>query len=218
MPARLGGFTMVETLAVALVLTALAAMLVSAQAYPRTVSRRSMCGNCLGNIIKCCHLYADAKPNLAQFPTCSTGKKVSGHKAMAKLYNAYVKDHRVYSCPSKSTDTSVLKPYVAPHEKTLQTGYSKYGYDPGHTPVHATAGVVGDRGVLHATNHSNSTNHGADGPGENVAIGAGSVEWWDAADARATKDANGRATTDDIYSDDLDPEKFPEELETCIIQ
>lgn len=211
------GFTMVEMLVVVCALSLLLAAIWVARPCPR-YRGRSPCGNNVGNLIKCCHLYSDAFTNAGNFPLCDERHNSKGHEALAKLYGAYVKDHRVYSCPSKPTNTAGLTRYVAPDESTLFSGYTNYGYDPGHTPVHATAGVIGDRGNLHATNHWNSTNHGNDGPGQNVAIGAGSVEWWDAADQRATRTVDGRATTDDIYADDLDPTNFPEELETNIIR
>ena len=76
--------------------------------------------------------------------------------------------------------------------------------------------MFGDLGTTHATNHDNSTNHGADGPGQNIAIGAGSVEWWDAADARATKDSDGSATVDEIFANNWNASAFPAELETFI--
>jgi type II secretory pathway pseudopilin PulG len=209
---------MVEMLVVILVMGVLACgVVLPFTGRHRECARRSSCGNNLGNIIKCCHLYSDASPQLGSFPNVDGPQNYGGQQAMAKLYNAYVKDHRVYACPQKSNNTAILKPYVAPDESTLQSGYTNYGYDPGHTPVHATAGVVSDYGTLHATNHKNSTNHGNDGPGQNVAIGAGSVEWWDDADHRATKDVNDRPITDDIFADDIALPNFIEELETNII-
>jgi len=209
---------MVEMLVVIAGLLLLGMLLAPALCRQRVQARRSSCGGNCANVIKCCHLYSDAFSNLGSFPLFNESHNSNGEKAMAKLYFGYVKDHRVFSCPSNSTNTAVLRTYSAPDESTLQTGYSQYGYDPGHTPVDATAGVVGDYGKLHATNHKNSTNHGSDGPGQNVAIGAGSVEWWDAADVRPTKNANDSATVDDIYADNLHPVNFPEELETNIIK
>ena len=209
---------MVEMLVVSTVILVLSGMLFATLGRAREQARRSSCGGNLGNIIKCCHLYSDATTNLGSFPLYNESHNSNGQEAMAKLYWGYIKDHRVYSCPSKPSNTAILIPYVEPDETTLQTGYTNYGYDPAHTPVHPTAGVAGDRGKLHATNHRNSTNHGNDGPGMNIAIGAGSVEWWDAADMRATKDADNYETVDDIYADDLYPDDFPEELETNITQ
>jgi len=206
---RPAGFTMVEMLVVVLALALLAVVLPVLFHRGDGPCRRDACANNLANIIKCCHLYADAGPNLATFPLFSGKHNAGGQLALSMLYDAYIKDHRVYSCPKNPTTTSVLTRYMAPNAATLSIGYTNYGYDPGHTPTHATAGVVGDRGLLHATNHRNSTNHGKNGPGQYVAIGAGSVEWWDAADQRAMKDANDNPTTDDIFADDLDPLNFP---------
>jgi hypothetical protein len=50
---------------------------------------------------------------------------------------------------------------------------TKYGYDPGHSPSHATVGVIAD---FSDDPTRNSSNHGS---GQNVALGSGSVEWWD---------------------------------------
>jgi len=221
------GFTLIELLVVIAIIAILAGLLLPVLARAREQARRSSCGNNCGNVIKCCHLYSDASPNLGRFPIAveaddhdkedGSGHTTKGRIAISQLYDAYVKDHRVFSCASKASNTSLLNRYMAPTEPTVEE-YTNYGYDPGHTPTHATAGVFGDLGETHATNHSNSRNHGADGPGQNVAIGAGSVEWWDAADARATKDANDSATTDNIFESDWDATDFPEELETHIIK
>lgn len=218
MRTRRPGFTMVEMLVVVVAIAFLAGLILPGLGRSRECARRSSCGNNCGNIIKCCHLYSDATPNLSQFPLYSESHNSNGQETLAKLFDAYVRDHRVFCCVKKASNTRLLNRYLAPDESMLVTGYTNYGYDPGHGPTHATAGVVGDMGVLHATNHKNSTNHGKDGPGQNVAIGAGSVEWWDAADARVTKDAQERVTTDDIYADNLKLPDFDEEFETNIIR
>jgi prepilin-type N-terminal cleavage/methylation domain-containing protein len=215
---RQPGFTMVEMLVVLLVIGLLAGLVLPVLARPRESARRVSCGNNCGNMIKCCHLYSDASPNLGLFPMFGVNHNGNGQQALAKLYDAYVKDHRVFSCVKTRVNTSGLTRYRAPDEEALQTGYTNYGYDPGHMPTHATAGVVGDMGILHPTNHRNSMNHGGDGPGQNVAIGAGSVDWWELADARVTDDKQGRVTTDDIYADDLRLPDFDEEFETNIIR
>jgi hypothetical protein len=225
---------LIELLVVVCVISIVAGLVLPVLAGAREQARRSSCGGNLGNVIKCCHLYSDAPANMGIFPSEPTtgvfpiyvaagdhateqgdGHTTNGLLAISQLYDAYIKDHRVFSCPSRQSDTKGLARYTPPAPPTL-TGYTNYGYDPGHSPIHATAGVFGDMGLLHPKN-GNSSNHGRDGPGENVAIGAGSVEWWDSALQRATKDANANAWTDRIYFDDLSP-GFPEELETCIIK
>jgi len=222
------GFTLIELLVVIAIIAILACLLLPVLARAREQARRSSCGNNCGNVIKCCHLYSDASPNLGTFPIAvgesadpaedGAGHTTKGQIAVSQLYDAYVKDHRVFSCASKSSTTTGLERYNAPTEPTI-TGHTYYGYDPGHTPTHATAGVFGDRGQTHATNHSNSRNHGSDGPGQNIAIGAGSVEWWDAADTRSTKDADDTTTTDNVFEvGEVNTTNFPEELETGIVE
>jgi prepilin-type N-terminal cleavage/methylation domain-containing protein len=218
MQRRPGGFTMVEMLVVVLAIALLVGVVIPALSYRREGGcGRSPCGNNLGNIIKCCHLYSDAVPNLGCFPLFSEQHNLGGQLALSKLYDAYIKDHRVFSCPQSPSTTSVLTRYVAPDETTLTSGYASYGYDPGHAPTHSTAGVVSDRGTLNQTNHRNSMNHGKNGPGENVAIAAGSTEWWDDADHRLTKDGNDNPISDDMFANDIALPGFPEELETNII-
>jgi competence protein ComGC len=217
---RASGFTMVEMLVVATAVFVLGGMFAMTLGRAREQARRSSCGNDLGCIMASCHLYSDLPANNGAFPALNGQHNADGRKAMAMLYGDYVRDHRVYRCPSNPSDTAVLEPYSMrnPNPAVLVEEYTNFGYDPGHTPTHATAGVVSDLGTLHSTNHKNSMNHGSEGPGQNVGIGAGSVEWWDAADELATKDANDNARMDDIFADNLDEEIFPEELETNIIQ
>jgi hypothetical protein len=219
------GVTLLEVLVAVGAVFVLLCIILPIGARARGEDQRSRCGNNCGNVIKCCHLYSDAAPNLGRFPIfvaakdhdaeTGDGHTQNGRLAASQLFDSYVKDHGVLSCPGRPTDTSFLKPYVAPKAPKV-VEYTHYGYDPGHTPTHATAGIFGDLGDLNDQN-ANSMNHGREGPGQNIAIGAGSVEWWGSA-LRATKDANNDQIEDDIHKGNISPDKFPEELETHLVK
>jgi hypothetical protein len=71
-----------------LLVLAMAGLLLPVLARAREQARRASSANCLGNMVKCCHLYADATPNLGRFPDDPTA-----------LYPAYVMDWRVFKNP-----------------------------------------------------------------------------------------------------------------------
>jgi prepilin-type N-terminal cleavage/methylation domain-containing protein len=200
---RVRGFTLVELLVVVSVIALLAGLLLPVLSRASKQARRSSCGNNAGNLIKCCQLYADVVPNMGMFPMYGDDPDANGLKSLNLLYNAYVKDARVFSCPGGPTPTSNIPVFTV--DQTTMISWmtpqqTKYGYDPGHKPLHATAGVVAD---FSDDPMKNSSNHGFDRPGQNVAIGAGSVEWWES--------PNG------LYTD-KDDEGLPDELRTFIIQ
>jgi hypothetical protein len=190
-------------------------LLIRSRSADMPALRRAACAQSCTDMIRACHLYADVVTNLGQFPLYAESHNNNAQKAMAKLFDAYVKDHRVFSCANKATATGGLVRYQPPDESTLQTGYTNHGYDPGHNPTHTSAGILGDMGTLHATN-GNSTNHGSDGWGQNVALGSGAVEWFDTP-YRQVKTVTCRPTTDHIFKDDISAD-LPEELETCILR
>jgi hypothetical protein len=204
---RARAFTLVEVLVVVLLIVVLMGLvdglLPCTWGRARESARRSSCGNNVGNMIKCCHLYSDVVTNLGMFPMYGTDSNANGLKSLNLLYNAYIKDYRTFSCPSASTQTTTIPAYTG--DQTTMTAWmtpqhTKYGYDPGHKPAHATVGVVAD---FSDDPTKNSSNHGADRPGQNVATGAGDVRW------RGGKDGPGG-----IYTN----EGAPDELETFIIQ
>lgn len=215
---KASGFTLIELLVVIAIIAVLAGLLLPVLARSREQARRTSCANNLATLIKCSHLYADTTTNIGNFPQFNDSHISDGQKAMAKLYSWFVKDERVYSCPSKPTFAAVyaLRPYTG-DEDVLVGGFSNYAYDPGHQPEHGIVGVFSDSGLHHATAPHNSTNHGVEGPGQNFAIGSGSVEWLDVTE-RAMRDANDTPITDDIWADDVASPSFPEELETYLVE
>jgi prepilin-type N-terminal cleavage/methylation domain-containing protein len=109
------GFTLIELLVVVCIIALLSGLLLPVLSGAREQARRSSCGSNCGNVIKCCHLYSDALPNTGIFPSePQTGgfpvyvgaqdhasEKGDGHTqngllAVSQLYDAYVKDHRVF--------------------------------------------------------------------------------------------------------------------------
>jgi prepilin-type N-terminal cleavage/methylation domain-containing protein len=214
---RTTGFTLIELLVVIAIIAILAGLLLPVLARSREQARRTSCLNNLATLIKCCHLYSDVTTNLGNFPMYAENHKGDGQKAMAKLFSFFVKDERVYSCPSKPTFSSVAQLHrYNGDESILFDSYSNYAYDPGHKPEHGMPGIFSDSGVRHAMAPNNSTNHGVDGPGQSFAIGAGSVEWLDTSD-RVVRNVRGEEVVDNIWVDNDDPNLLPEELETFIV-
>jgi hypothetical protein len=186
------GLTLVEVLVVVGVLTvALVLALVFAVELSRArkQARRSSCMGNLANIVKCCHLYADAVPNLGMFPVYGSDPDANGLKALNLLWDDYVKDHRVFLCPSANTNRGITQrtdlitkssgsPWSVQSYANMGPSHTAYGYDPGHKPTNPRAGVVAD---MSDDATKNSPNHGSDRPGQNVGTSPGSVEWLDSA-------------------------------------
>jgi prepilin-type N-terminal cleavage/methylation domain-containing protein len=214
------GFTLVELLVVILVLALLISLLISLlpsmKRYPRESDRRASCANNLSNIVKCCHLYADAVPNLGMFPIYGGDPHKNGLKSLNLLYDSYVKDHRVFACPSANANRSICQmtdkiAKVVPSDQTkanMDPSHSAYGYSPGHKPADGRVGIASDMTDDPARN---SPNHGVDRRGQNVAIAAGSVEWVDSANP---PQGSGDVPSDRLFFDD----GLPPEQETFIVQ
>lgn len=194
------GFTLIELLVVIAIIAVLEGLLLPVLARAREQTRRSSCGSNVGNIIKTCHLYSDAVPNQGMFPLYGTDPNANGLKSLNLLYNAYIKDHLVFSCPSSPTRTDAI-PVFSGDQTTMNRWMTpqqtRYGYDPAHNNAHSTVGVIAD---FSDDPTKNSANHGTVRPGQHVGIGAGSVEWTESPDG--------------IYTD----EGYPDELETFIVQ
>jgi prepilin-type N-terminal cleavage/methylation domain-containing protein len=202
---RKKAFTLIELLVVIAIIAILAGLLLPVLAAARRQARIIACTNNLSQIGKACALYADATPTKGLYPQDASGNALD---SLNRLFDNYVKDPRVFSCPGKPTDTSSLArasdSTVAPN---LTSAMTNYGYDPGHTPTDAMAILAGDAGGASAGGlpDNNSTNHGVSGThgaGQNVLLGAGSVEWTDTP-LRSKVDGTN---DDDCFADDgLDP-------------
>jgi hypothetical protein len=119
-------------------------------------------------------LYADLPAN-GTFPKTDTANSANA-KDLGLLYNAYIADPRVFSCPSKPIAASTL--YVIQRStggvSNLNIADTSYGYDSRHGVTDAMAAILGDK----RTSGTVSDNHGPQAGG-NIVIGAGTVEYRD---------------------------------------
>jgi type II secretory pathway pseudopilin PulG len=186
------GLTLVEVIVLAVIVLVTAALVLPTLASNKTGGRRTSCASNLNQIGKAMFMYADV-PGNDVFPTTSTNKDDpfacnAPLAAWGLLYNKYVADPRVFSCPSKPTVSSELQAWMPGQPVPTSC---RYAYDPGHSPNDAVASIAGDiKG-----SGPNSNNHGAN-EGQNVLIGAGTVEFRDTVINRTGNDEQD----DDIYS------------------
>ena len=177
---RKEAFTLIELLVVIAIIAILAGLILPVLARARESARRTSCTSNLSQVGKACAMYCDVSSNNGLMPF--HGTTGTSLKSMNLLFDAYIKDGRVYSCPSNPT-TAALVPGLAnttnaPASANLTNTMTKYGFQSGQRPTNAVGGLASD----FTTAASNSTNHGTSGVlgvGQNLLVVGSSVEFLD---------------------------------------
>jgi len=201
---RARGFTLLELIVVFLIVSVLLGILIPVLTKGRESARRTACASNLNSIGKAMFMYADVPSNGEHFPAyhaTATGGALP-MPSLNLLYRGYIADPKVLSCPSAPVPASALSAITPTVGDQLSIGGTflsaqscSYGYDPDHTIYDSVATILADRkGGL-----QNSDNHGTNA-GQNVLIGAGTVEFHDSPFAHLGSSATENLHDPDIYS------------------
>jgi len=188
------GFTLIEFLVVILLIALTLILLVSVLANTQQPARRVSCASNLHQIAMAMMMYADVPANRF-FPSASKDPDTADPlESLGLLYNKYVKDPRVFSCPQNPLPDEQIYASL-PGESVA----SSYGYDPHHQPDDVLAAIAADaKGA-----DENSDNHGPNA-GQNVMLGSGAVLFMSAPSRYLPNIGDGERLESSIY--ELDPE------------
>ena len=175
---RKEAFTLIELLVVIAIIAILAGLILPVLARARESARRTSCTSNLSQVGKACAMYADVSSNNGMYPNEGS----NALKSLNLLYDGYVKDPRLFSCPSNPTVTASLT--KSSSGLNMTSAMTTYGFMRGQEPTKPLGGLAGDfAGSSTATTAvGNSTNHGksgTNGQGQNFMVAGGSVEFID---------------------------------------
>ncbi len=189
---KTSGMTLLEVIAIIAIATGVAFFLTPYFQRNHTCSRRTTCGQNMGQIHKAMTMY---ETDFLMYPTrAAEGKNPlldgDAQEALNILYRNYVDDIRIFYCPPKyGHNSNMLK--IAPSKAANWPGekgthfqeelpgtpikYStSYGYSPGHTSINSRVIILADH--KGAGPKGTSDNHGKDA-GQNVLSAGGSVSF-----------------------------------------
>ena len=159
------GFTLIEFLVVIVLIALTLLLLIPALTNIQQPARRISCASNLNQIAMAMMMYADVPANRF-FPSATKDPDTADPlESLGLLYNKYVTDPRVFSCPQSPLPDEQI--YASLPGEAIASSYS---YDPHHQPDDILAAIAADaKGA-----DENSDNHGPNF-GQNVMLGSGAV-------------------------------------------